>query len=603
MMPAAHPGASLSALEQARRLRRAGRASEAAAVLQAWLRGHPDDPAALLEWGNGLKAAGKYSEALGPLRDAARLDPRPAAAWLNLGVALLELSRVDEAVAAFERAVGLEPERPEAWNILGHARLTRGETEAAAELFERALALRPGFAPALDNLGRVRKAQGRAAEAASLHRRALEAGAGPATASNLLYTLNLIPDLAPAEIFAEHARLGALYGRRDEPDDRAPSGPPKPRAGGRLRVGYVSPDLCRHAVAAFIEPVLAGHDRARVEVTCYSDVRVPDEVTARLRGQADHWRESALWSDDVLREAIRGDRIDVLVDLAGHTARNRLGVFARRAAPVQITWLGYPNTTGIGAMDFRLTDPISDPPGATERWHTERLARLPGPFSCFRPPAEAPAVAPLPAQRQDEVTFGCFNHLAKINAPVLETWGRLLAGVPGARLLLKTRAIDAATQKRLVETLTAAGAAPDRIEIVSRSLSVRDHLELYGRVDVALDPFPYNGTTTTCEALWMGVPVITLAGATHVSRVGASLLTHLGQADWIAASPEDYVVRAARLASDRPALAGIRAGLRERMRASPLCDERTFVRGLEEVMARLAAVGIGGDAASRPVGG
>jgi predicted O-linked N-acetylglucosamine transferase (SPINDLY family) len=462
--------------------------------------------------------------------------------------------------------------------------LVRGEPTRAAHFFERALKFKPDYAPALDNLGRVRKSQGRASEAIGLHRRALAAGAGAATASNLLYTLNLVPGISPEEIFAEHQRWGAAQ-------PGALPLPPRPAAAfrRRIRVGYVSPDFCQHAVAYFMESVLAGHDRARFEVFCYSDVRVPDPTTARLRALGEHWRDISTLKDDAVLNQIRGDEIDILVDLAGHTARNRLAVFARRAAPAQVTWIGYPNTTGLKTMDYRITDAIADPVGQTERWHTEQLLRLPGPFSLYRPPADAPEVfSPLPATLRRCVTFGCFNHLAKLHPATIEVWGRILTRLPTAKLMLKIRGVDQATRQRLFAALEERGVPEERVEIISSALSVRDHLTLYGRVDIGLDSFPYNGTTTTCEALWMGVPMVTLAGQTHVARVGASILSHVGFFEGIATTVDDYVERAVGLAADLQTLANIRAGLRERVRSSSLVDQRAFVTALEAAWGQIA---------------
>ena len=308
-------------------------------------------------------------------------------------------------------------------------------------------------------------------------------------------------------------------------------------------------------------------------------------MTGRLRGLSDQWRDIAGKTDDRVAALIREDRIDILVDLAGHTAGNRLLVFARKPAPVQVTWLGYPNTTGLEAMDYRLTEAVSDPPGQTERWHSEELIRLPGTFSCYGPPAESPPVGPLPALEAGHVTFGCFNNLAKLTPPAIELWSQILREVPGARLLLKSRGLaDLETAAGVREEFGRRGIEPARLEFNGQELSVTNHLALYNRVDLALDTFPYNGTTTTCEALWMGVPVVTLAGATHVARVGASLLTHLSVEELIADSPVGYVARCVDLAGDLPRLAEIRAGLRERMRASPLCDAPGFTRGFEDAL-------------------
>jgi len=348
----------------------------------------------------------------------------------------------------------------------------------------------------------------------------------------------------------------------------------------------VSPDFTHHAVAYFIEPILAAHDRTRVEVFCYANVRVPDATTARLRTLADHWRDIAQLDDDAAAACIRQDEIDLLVDLAGHTAHHRLQVFARRPAPVQATWIGYPNTTGLDAIDYRLTDEICDPPGQTETWHSEKLVRLPSTFSCYQPDAAAPELNALPAVASGRITFGCFNNFAKITPEVIALWGQLIRQLPDAQLLLKSRGLeDPTTAARIRAAFANAGIGGARLALNGKELSVHDHLQLYHGVDIGLDPFPYNGTTTTCEALWMGVPVITLAGNVHAARVGASLMAHVGLPDLVAATPDDYVAKAAALARDLPRLGTIRQTLRETMRRGPLCDAAKFTRQLEAAYA------------------
>jgi protein O-GlcNAc transferase len=567
-------------LERGFALRAQGRPEEAIDAFRAALQLDPNLAEAHHQLGNTLKSLHRYVEAAASLRSAAMLAPQSGAVWLNLGVACLEMRRLDEAVSCFRRAIRLEPTRPEAHNILGHALLTKGRCTAAKRCLDEALRLRPGYPAALDNLGRVLKTQGLAAEALPHHRAALAGAPRPGTHSNLLFSLNFPADLPPEEILAEHRRWAELYAAPLRSDGAGPAIDPDPSR--RLRLGYVSPDFVNHAVPYFFEPVLAAHDRGRFEVTCYSDARVPDGVTRRLRGQSERWREIAGLGDDAVAALVREDQIDILVDLAGHTARNRLLVFARKPAPVQATWLGYPNTTGLDVIDYRLTDAVSDLPGS-EAWHSEALVSLPGPFSCYRPAEASPPVGPLPALAAGLVTFGCFNHLAKVTPPVIELWAEILRALPGSRLLLKSLGLaDLDTVARLRKEFAALGIEPDRLELNGTELSQANHLGLYQRVDIALDPFPYNGTTTTCEALWMGVPVVTLAGRTHVARVGASLLTHLGAPDWIAGSREHYVTRCRELAGDLPRLAAIRAGLRERMRLGPLCDAAAFTRGLED---------------------
>jgi protein O-GlcNAc transferase len=561
----------------------AGRDEEAIAAFGRAAALEPALPEAHHQRGNVLKRLGRCDEAVISLREAARLAPGEASVWLNLGVALLELSRREEAIACFRRAIALEPNRAEAHNILGVALLDHGETSAGLDALRLALQLRPGYAAACDNLARGLKAQGRLPEAIAGYRTALTAKPDSATHSNLLFALNFAPDLEPEQVFAEHAGWARCHAVPLRDSWRAHANEFAPER--QLRVGFVSPDFVNHAVAYFFEPVLAQRDRQSWQAFCYSDATVPDRVTGRLRASSDQWREISPLRDEQVDALIRKDRIDVLVDLAGHTARNRLLVFARKPAPVQVTWLGYPNTTGLDCMDYRITDAVSDPAGATDAWYSEELFRMPRSFLCYQPPQESPAVNACPGARSGRVTFGSFSNFAKVSEPCLDVWMQLLQRVPGSRLRLKSRGLgDPETIARLRKRVQIRGVAPERVELDARLVSVADHLRLYHQIDIALDPFPYNGTTTTCEALWMGVPVVTLAGRSHVARVGASLLTHLGATEWIATSPDDYITRAAALAGDPVALAGIRAGLRPRLQNSPWCDAPGFARELTSAL-------------------
>ena len=376
------------------------------------------------------------------------------------------------------------------------------------------------------------------------------------------------------DVFAEHRRWHAQHAA---PLAAGTPPPPLTFAPGarRLRLGYVSPDFNHHAVACFIEPVLAAHDRTRVEVFCYAAVRAPDRITARLRRLAEHWRDIAPLDDAAAAALIRADRPDLLVDLAGHTAHHRLGVFARRPAPVQATWLGYPNTTGLDAIGYRLTDAVADPPGQTEAFHSEKLVRLPATFSCYGPDADAPPVNDLPAARAGAVTFGSLNNFAKITPAVIALWSRLLRELPGSRLVLKSRGLgDAAVAARIRDAFAVHGIEPARLTLDGAELSVAAHLSLYHGIDIGLDPFPYNGTTTTCEALWMGVPVVTVTGANHVARVGASLLTHCGLTELVASDEAGYIAAAVALAGDPDRMTTLRRTMRDRLNAAPLTDIR-----------------------------
>ncbi len=527
--------------------------------------------------GTNLRRQGQACEALGPLEAAVQLAPTNPLFRLDLGATLLGLGRA-AAAETIAPAVALVPTLPEARNLLGCALLAAGRTTEAQAEFAEALRLRPGYAAAHDNLGRACRAQGRMAEALRHFQLALgrSPSPSPATHSNFLLATNYADSLPAAEIVARHREWDARHAR-----SLRPGFPPAiaPFAGRRLRIGYVSPDFCQHAVAFFFAPVLAAHDRTRFEIFCYHSGSVRDAVTAQLRAAAEHWRDIAALDDDTAAGLIRRDGIDVLVDLAGHTAGNRLLVFARRPAPAQATWLGYPNTTGLAAMDWRLTDATCLPPGDDARHGPEKLLRLPDVFCCYQPPPDCPP-AETPATDRPP-TFGSFNNLAKLSPSTIRLWAQLLAAQPAARLLLKSPgANDPETQNFFRAQFASHGVAPERIRFNGEALPMRQHLALYLGCDVALDPLPYNGTTTTCEALLMGVPVVTLAGETHVSRVGASLLRCVGLPEFVATTPAEYVSLATRLAASIPR----RAELRARLLTSPLGDTVRFTRNYETAM-------------------
>ncbi|MBC8167848.1 MAG: glycosyltransferase [Bryobacteraceae bacterium] len=408
--------------------------------------------------------------------------------------------------------------------------------------------------------------------------------------SYLLFLLHSVEDISQEQIFAEHLRWSARHGLSLASKHRANASD----AERVLRVGYVSADYrAGHPVMYFFEPVLRARDRSRFHVTCYSNVAIPDAVTGQVRLLADEWREIRGRPDDEVVAQILADRIDILVDLAGHCGGSRLKVFAGKPAPVQVTWLGYPDTTGLSAIDYRITDAIVDPPGLSERFHTEQLVRLEPPgFLCYQPPAAAPPVSDLPASRAGYVTFGCFQYPGKITARMIENWARIMLGVPSSRLFLHHCFSDyaepqGAVRNRLCAAFEGRGISADRLTFVGGVPSLRSHLELYSQVDMALDTSPFNGTTTTCEALWMGVPVITKAGHAHAGRVGASLLNQVGLDNLVTATDREYCEFATELASDLPRLTGIRAGLRAALTQSSLLDASGFTRKLENRFLRM----------------
>jgi predicted O-linked N-acetylglucosamine transferase (SPINDLY family) len=560
-----------------------GRFEEAAADFQERAQLEPAAPRAWTEWGAALAKVGRLEEAIDHHRRAIALAPDYALAHSNLGAALLGLKRTDEAVSVLETACALAPADPNAAINLSSAQQRLGNVARAEELARKALVLAPRSAEAHNNLGLALSAQGEGEEAlASLARATALDPKNPGYFSTWLLTLHYDPAATPQAIAAEHRRFQATFG--GEVASRA--APPR---SSRLRVAYLSPDLRRHSVSYFFEPLLAAHDRNVVEVFCYADVPRPDDVTVRLAGLAEQWRTTWALPDAELAALLERDGVDVLVDLAGHTAGNRMALLARRAAPIQFSYLGYPATTGLGTMDFRVTDAIADPPGLSEGWHSEALVRIEGGFLCYSPPLsaeECPAVVPPPALASGAVTFGSFNNLAKINAGVLDAWAALLGRVPGSRLLLKARGLDhARIRDRLWSRLEDRGVERRRVELVAPLGRPADHLAAYGRVDVALDTFPYNGTTTTCEALWMGVPVVTFTGRAHAGRVGASILSRLGLEELAPATLEESIEEAASLASDRERLVALRGELRERLRASPLMDSARLARQLEAAYA------------------
>lgn len=403
---------------------------------------------------------------------------------------------------------------------------------------------------------------------------------GAARASAVLCALNYRPDQDGETLYREHRAWAERYGAPlypQAPDFANQALPDRP-----LRVGYVSGDFRRHPVAFFIEPLLRQHDRAAIRPFCYSTQDEPDDMNRHLRSLVPDWRDIGADSDNEIAARIVADRIDILVDLSGHTAQNRLLVFARRPAPVQVTGLGYVATTGLATMDYRLTDDWCDPPDLTDAHYSETLWRLPGGFNCYVPPAGLPDPGPLPSAQNGHVTFGCFNNLDKVGDAVLTLWGESVAAVPDARLTLKTKSLDRpAVRKRVLDRLAKGGLAPERVTLIDWSPTLRAHFEHYRRIDIALDPFPYNGTTTTCEALMMGVPVIALIGDRHAARVSLSLLARLGLEDLAASDPAGYRERAQALAGDPDRLSTLRGTLRGRLAASPLVDAAGYTRGLE----------------------
>jgi predicted O-linked N-acetylglucosamine transferase (SPINDLY family) len=537
--------------------------------------------AAWVNYGLLLNETGRSEQAVVALQKSVELDPGSAEAHLNLGLVQLHREQCGPAVDGFTRALELKPDLLEARVNLAAVHLQAGQLSEAERNCRRGLAVAPDHAGLLNNLAVVLQQQGRIEEAIGVERRLITLEPGKAAYwNNLLFSSNYSETVGATALFEDHVAFGLCFPpRRDGSSLRAS------RTGGdrrRIRIGYVSPDFRNHVVAYFFEPVLDHHDRKRFEVLCYYNERQVDATTRRLRASADLWRDIAAMDDDAVERLMLDDELDVMVDLAGHTANNRLAVLARRVAPVQVNWLGYPNTTGLPAMDWRITDARADPAPEADALHTERLYRMPEVFLNWRPHPDTPDVVPAPCLSAGHVTFCSFNNFAKISDHVLGLWARILAQLPDARLMMKTLSLtDASVQEGARRRLAQAGCDLSRVIFSPTVPSIAGHLGTYARADIALDTHPYNGTTTTCEALTMGVPVITLAGDRHAARVGVSLLECIGAGELVARSDQEYVDKAVALARDPQRIAAWRGSLRDRVLASPLADGTRFARDLE----------------------
>ncbi len=460
-----------------------------------------------------------------------------------------DTGRLSEAVRFQQQAVELSPNSPELWTTLAEYLIRIGRTQEGIDLL----------------------------------RKAVEAKADKVNHSKYLWHLHQAPLLTRLELFEEHKRWARVhapmsFAKTSHNNSRDPD--------RRLNVGYVSPDFCGHSVSYFFEALLDTHNRQQVQVYGYGNIPRPDQVTEHLKGEFDHYRNVCGLKNDKVAHMIEQDSIDILVDLAGHTSGNSLGVFARKPAPIQVTYLGFPDTTGMEQIDYRLTDELADLPEA-QQFHTEKLIFLPSGFLCYKPPGFAPAVAPLPAIEKGCFTFGSFNNNCKIQPDMIRLWAQILRSKENSQLLLKFGGgDDEAVRSHYLEQFRDFGITPDRIRICGRKATV-EHLRMYNHVDIALDTYPYNGTTTTCEAMWMGVPTLSLVGDRHSSRVGLSILTRVGLQDFAATAPEEYVGKALAFSGELESLAKIRKSLRTMMFNSPLCDKKSFTRSLEDAYRKM----------------
>lgn len=596
-------------------LERLDRPEEAVAAYRRAVQIKPNLAEAHNNLGNVLKDLKRYEEALAAYQRAAVMNPSAAEIRMNKGDALSCLGRLEEAVGMYRNALDLKPDLPEAYNSLSSVLGLLGRHEEALDASRQALRLKPNYFDALKNMGinlgkclrlaeeaevyrralELRKdavvyrnyggtllEMGRIAEALAAYRCALELDPGDLLVrSSLLALANYMEGIPSETLLAEARTYGEVVSKMAVPftaHDNAPE------PGRCLRVGLVSGDLGEHVVGHFLEGVLANLDRFRVELFAYSTACHPESAkNTRLRACVAHWREATpdVLNDGALARQIHEDGIDILVDLSGHTGRNRLPVFAWKPAPVQVAWLGYFATTGLAAMDYILADRWVLPPDE-EGDFVEKPWRLPDSYYCFTPPDTPADVGKLPALENAYVTFGCFNNLTKLNDRVIACWARVLKAVPGSRLFLKSKALgDASVAAAYRERFASHGIGPERLRMEGASPRA-DYLAAFNAVDMALDPFPFPGGTTSVEGLWMGVPVLTLKGERFIGHQGETILHSAGLPEWIAENVEDYVAKAAAFAQDLEKLATLRAGLREQVLASPLFDAPRFARNLED---------------------
>jgi len=583
-----------------------GRFTDAVGFLRSASQLSPRSADCRMKLGVALAAANQHPEAVTQLRAAIQLDPSNAETWNSLAFSLRVVGQIAEAIAAYEKAIKLNPNYFDAIDRLGALISDTQGLPAGIPYFKRANEIKPTYAPPLGNLGLALSSVGKHAEAIEAFDRAIkldpklaQARVGRALAfqqtyrieeaaaefaavlaeypahhearSGRLLTINYISGISREQMFAEHLAFDQVL--HAAPQARKPVNPtPKSSPRQRHRLAFLSPDLRKHSVAYFIEPLLCHLDRSRFEIVLYHDHFQVDAMSERLRKLADLWRNFVGQLHDTVEQTIRADAPDILVDLAGHTGLSRLPIFGRRVAPVQISYLGYPNTSGLRDMDFRFVDAITDPGPEDDKFHTEKLVRFAPCAWAYQPPETAPE----PQRNRDssnQIVFGSFNNFAKVSDATVDLWRRVIAAVPNSVLVLKGHGFeDPAIEKTVRTRLQSVTHDPARVKLLGRTQNIADHLQQYADIDIALDSFPYHGTTTTCEALWMGVPVVALMGDRHAARVSASLLTAAGHPEWIAHSEDDYVRIATELAADLGQRQHLRHSLRDDLRRSPLLD-------------------------------
>ena len=565
-------------------LLRQGNFDEAIESLRRAVDFKPDFVEAWFDLATSLEKCGVWNEALIGYRNVVRLKPDWIAAHNGVGKALLKLKRPAEALEIFQKAIHLKPYEPGLWYNIGSAMKEMGRMADALAAFRKCLSLDPRNADAHNNVAFLLENEGKIDESVREYRLAAENDPqGPVFHSNLVYALSLSAEYDAFAILAEARRWNESHGKPARTHRRPHSNLRDPER--RLKVGYASPDLRQHVVGWNLLPLLREHDHRLFEIHCYySAVHGSDQMTRKIRELSDQWRDVLSLSDEQLAEQIRADGIDVLIDLSLHTSHNRLRVFAMEPAPVQVTYLGYSGTSGVQGMHYRFSDPYLDPPGDDLSCYSEKTARLAKTYWCYEPHPNSPEVSELPATKRGQVTFGGMNQLKKVSSSAVDLWSEILARVPNSRLLM--HAPPGAGREWIGKKLADRGIAPDRVEFVGQ-LPWEQYISCYHRIDLAVDTFPFGGGITTCDAVWMGVPLVTLSGRTSVGRAGTSILSNVGISELIAQNEREYVNLAVELATDLPRLAEYRQTLRQKMKASALLDGRGFAREVEGAYRRM----------------
>jgi len=559
-----------------------GQTEQAEQLFLSALQSAPENCEALLGLSKVYSRKQNHQSAAEVLEKACAISPHNQPCQFSLGTTYLYMQDYEKAKKHLKSSISLNPSHSPSHNNLGSIYIQEGQLSKAEYHCQKAIAHNRNYPGSYSNLAKIYCDRGFPEKAIDLYRAALKIDPEFTAAwSNLLLTTLYHPQMKQEEVFSEHSRWGDYWEKKltREPISFVNNTDPE----RPLRVGYLSAEFRHHSVDFFLDPIICNHDRSKYQTYCYSDLHPSheDRMTERIKKHAYRWIPVYGISDQALAERIREDRIDILLELSGHTANNRLFVYARKPAPIQVTYLAYPNTTGLTAIDYRLTNHYCDPPGQ-EAYYREKMFRMEGPFQAYQPPPGVPEVGPLPAEKNGFITFGSFNNLPKLNEDVISLWADILKEIPKSKLVLKAAQLyDKETQTLISKRFARYSIEKHRIQYLLQTASTTDHLDTYNKIDIALDPFPFNGATTTCEALLMGVPVITLAGTFHAGRVAGNILHELGLKSFIAANRHAYIGIAQYISKNLKNLSDLRVHLRNAFLASPLCDHSGFTRKME----------------------